>query len=159
MTLPLYTNSKTAAELFPPTKVQHGDFVNLIKMPLFPVKNPQNDFVNKVFTSRFHVVYGNFQPPSFGPGNTILFCFNGSYNQLFMGGFTQALSKVELGTLASVTDNSMTWTGGKDGNVSFTRLDQTVSNAGVTDNLWHILVTRNNNTVYSYYVTPIIFQV
>jgi hypothetical protein len=148
MTLPLYTNAKTTAELFTPPKTQHSDFVNLIKMPLFPVKNPQNDFVNTVFTSRFHVVYGNFQPPPFGPANTILFCFNGSYNQLFMGGFTQALSKVELGTLSTVTDNSMTWTGGNDGNVSFTRL---------SDNLWHILVTRNNNTVYSYYVTPIVF--
>lgn len=105
----MYTTAKTDAELFPIPKNIHSDFVNFLTMPQFPVKNAQNDLMRQVFSTRFHVVYGQFQPPAFGPGNNILFAFNQSYNQLFMSGFNQPFSKVALGDIQSVSETSMTW--------------------------------------------------
>lgn len=148
----MYSTAKTDAELFPIPKTLHPDFVNFLTMPQFPVKNAQNDLMRQVFGTRFHVVYGQFQPPAFGPGNNILFAFNQSYNQLFMSSFGQPFQNVALGEIQSVSDDSMTWRSTEHQTVVTRRSEQVGSS-----NVWHIHVTQNGNTVYSYYVVPVVF--
>jgi len=172
----LYESATTQADLYRRQGGVHEGFGAFMSEPavdpesvdLSAIVNPtpeKEDFLKLAFSTRFHVVYGNFGSNPFGPGNNIMFAFDQVDNRLRMGRITEAIGEHVLPPSLNVTSSSVTFTGGDDLDIIFTSTPHTYTRQVNGDpdaepvRVYNIQARKVGETsvFYNYFVVPISF--
>lgn len=163
-----YSSATTAAALYGPHPYYHPDFESFVAEPAIDpasvdvtgISNStasKEDFLRKVFSTKFHVVWGRFDTNGYGPGNYLMFQLfqtPGQSNRdlLRFSQFGQREVTRELGPMMNVTSNSVAFTGS-----SFECLLRLTEHVYNGEPVWNFQGVQGDRLVYNYYLVPIVF--
>jgi hypothetical protein len=164
-----YSNAVTSADLYNTLSDVHPDFTNFVNEPeIHPstvdvtgLSNPTSSkeiFLRKVFSTKFHVVYGRFDTFPYGPGNYLMLQLCQTPGQdvndvLRFSQFSRPEDKVELGPMMNVTGNTIAFSGSPF-EVLFRRTEHVYGD----EQVWNLTATRSGRLIYNYFVVPISFS-